>query len=147
MYLIFLANRVKVLFSFFASAKQVAPAVPMDHRNKTLSQRRKKARVSPMKKRTDTLARRVAYLHVASGLDRLTMSTLAGLSPGHVGMLIRSEVTRPASETLAKIAQTFNVSLEWLSTGEGPRPTVANVRNAATLAALNAAKSAQKGRA
>lgn len=99
-----------------------------------------------MKKPMDTLADRVAYLHAVSGLDRLSISTLAGLSPGHVGMLIRSEVTRPASETLAKIAQTFDVSLEWLSTGNGPRPTEANVRNAATRAALKAAKSAQKGR-
>jgi hypothetical protein len=134
------------LFSFSASGKRGLPVSIMDRRNKTLIQHRKPVRVSLMKKRTDTLADRVAYLHAVSGLDRLTMSTLAELSPGHVGMLIRSEVTRPASETLAKIARTYNASLEWLSTGDGPRPTEVNVRNAATLAALKAVKSAQKGR-
>lgn len=89
----------------------------------------------------DTLANRVAHIHSLSRLDRAEMSKLAGLSRGHVGMLMRETVTRPASATLVKIARTFDVSLEWLLTGKGEGPTEDRVR-----AAIKAAQSPRPAR-
>ena len=89
-----------------------------------------------------SLAARVRYLHETSGLDQKAMSLLAGLSQSHVHQLIHGRLRAPRCETLAKLARTFDVSLEWLVSGEGPVPPPRRIRAAAELARLAAAHSA-----
>jgi transcriptional regulator with XRE-family HTH domain len=59
---------------------------------------------------------------------------LAGLQPGHTRIIETKDAGRVAAETIRKIANVFGVSLDWLFTGAGRRPSDARVRAAAERA-------------
>lgn len=61
---------------------------------------------------------------IAGGLSQRELSLLAGLNGSHVGLIEQGRVTEPGGATMAKLAEVFGVSLDWLVLGVGaaPRP-------------------------
>ena len=51
--------------------------------------------------------------------DAKTLSVEAGLSPSHIGQILRGETTKPRLDTLLKIAEAGHVSASWFASGKG----------------------------
>lgn len=92
-----------------------------------------------------TLVDRLAYLIDAADLDRSGLSRLAGLSPTHVGQILRGAVRDPASSTIEAICRTLDISSDWLLSGKGERPGAAHLRDAAQRARAHVAATGTEG--
>jgi len=83
----------------------------------------------------DTLAGRLTRLlaHVPD-LDLEEIDNLAGLAPGHTGLVKRSVRKHPSGVTLAGIGRVLGASVEWLVEGRGVEPSGPAVRRAVAAA-------------
>lgn len=63
---------------------------------------------------TDTLAARLRALRTRAGLTQLQLATRAGLTPAAVGHIETGARTRPAAETVARLARALGVAVEEL---------------------------------
>jgi transcriptional regulator with XRE-family HTH domain len=72
------------------------------------------------------------------------LSGLAGLARGHARQIEQDSPGRIAVATLAALASVFDVTIDWLYLGRGPRPSDRRVR-AAVLSA-RVAKAPKQGR-
>lgn len=63
-----------------------------------------------------------------AGITSDKLSSLAGLSQAHVGMLIRGDIATMRSTTAKAIASITGCSLDWLLSGDGAPPTRDGVR-------------------
>jgi transcriptional regulator with XRE-family HTH domain len=69
---------------------------------------------------TTTLADRLRWILERRRLSMKALSEIAGLAPGHVGLIVRGTVKGAVTpETLRKLAQAGGVAYEWLATGNG----------------------------
>lgn len=73
---------------------------------------------------------------MAGGLSQRELSLLAGLTGSHVGLIEQGRVDEPGAATLAKVAEVFGVTLDWLALGVGAAPRPEQV--AASVAAARA---------
>ncbi|UCH96495.1 MAG: helix-turn-helix transcriptional regulator [Candidatus Aminicenantes bacterium] len=71
------------------------------------------------KKTTSELGQRLQNLLHALGLQQKEMALAAGLNSGYLSDLISGKRKNPGIETILKIANTFNVNLNYLLLGEG----------------------------
>jgi transcriptional regulator with XRE-family HTH domain len=71
------------------------------------------------KKYTSELGQRLKKLLLALGLKQKEMAIAAGLNTGYLSDLISGKRENPGIETILKIANRFNVSLNYLLLGEG----------------------------
>lgn len=71
------------------------------------------------KKSTSELGQRLKKIQHALGLQQKDMAIAAGLNTGYLSDLISGKRENPGIETILKIANRFNVSLNYLLLGEG----------------------------
>lgn len=71
------------------------------------------------KKSTSELGQRLKKLQLALGLQQKEMALAAGVNTGYLSDLINGKRENPGIETILKIANRFNVSLNYLLLGEG----------------------------
>jgi transcriptional regulator with XRE-family HTH domain len=87
-----------------------------------------------------TFGARLKYARELAGLDRQTLTKLAGLkSPAHVGMIERNPGADPAGSTAVKHATALGVSAAWLISGDGRVPSRRTIREAVTAAQMKGA--------
>ncbi len=77
---------------------------------------------------TSTLAERVRELCDAYGGSRERLSTLCGLAPSHLGLMVAGRNQSLRTDVAVKIADATGVSLDWLATGRDPAPSWPAVR-------------------
>jgi transcriptional regulator with XRE-family HTH domain len=70
-------------------------------------------------KPSSELGQRLKKLRLALGLQQNEMAIAAGLNSGYLSDLIRGKRGNPSIETILKIANRFNVNLNYLLLGEG----------------------------
>lgn len=76
-----------------------------------------------------TLGQRLEWARKVAKLSQRGLARRAGLgSQRHVGLIESGERDNPELKTLQKVADTLGVSLGWLATGEGERPTAETIR-------------------
>lgn len=68
-----------------------------------------------------TLADRIKLIRRQHNLNQKAFSSLIHLSQGRLSD-IEADKTKPSFETLVSIKEQFHVSLDWLMTGEEPKP-------------------------
>lgn len=68
------------------------------------------------------MAGRLKSLCARAGISHESVSLAAGLSAGHVGVIVNGHVKSPRMDATAKIARALGVSLDWLALGEGAEP-------------------------
>lgn len=83
---------------------------------------------------TTTLADRVRELCEAAGGSRERLSSLCGLAPSHLGLMVAGRNQSLRADVAAKIAQTTGVGLDWLITGRAPAPDWSAVRETVRVA-------------
>lgn len=89
----------------------------------------------------ETLGERVALLRNEAELSTRELGSLAGLSSGYISLLERNRKGNPTWDTIEGLCSVFGCSVDWLTRGEGRRPS-----RRALSAALDEAK-ARKGAA
>lgn len=57
------------------------------------------------------------------GLTARELSTIADLGETHVGMIERGNVKTPSGVVLAKLSSVLGVSMDWLVSGRGKKPS------------------------
>lgn len=82
------------------------------------------------------MAGRLKRLCAGANVSHESVSHAAGLSAGHVGVIVNGHVKSPRVDATARIARALGVSLDWLVSGEGPEPdpmaVSARIREAVT---------------
>lgn len=78
------------------------------------------------------LGARVRWLRESAGLSARRMSTLMRGDPNkvrrHIGLIEAGARDNPSLDTLTALSDLFGVSLDWLATGKGERPSPVDVR-------------------
>ena len=69
----------------------------------------------------ETLGRRVKRLRQQAGLSRPQLAELARLNPSHIGLIENGDRKNPKGDTLTKLAQALETSVDFLLTGEHGR--------------------------
>lgn len=88
-----------------------------------------------------TLAGRLRYARVLSGVSARGLSLLARLSPSHVSLI---EAGRGITSVVAgKLTAVLGVSADWLEHGRGEAPSVDVVQAAVALAGKSASVTAE----
>jgi transcriptional regulator with XRE-family HTH domain len=77
--------------------------------------------------KTATLAERLRWAREAGGLSARELSRLSGCAESHVGHLERGDKASPAITTIAAIADSLGVSIDWLYRGSGKRPSAKRI--------------------
>lgn len=87
------------------------------------------------------IGRRLSRIAKTAGIAHRDLANLSGVSNGAPGSLFRGEVLHPQITTVAPIARTLGVSLDWLVFNEGDPPTKEQV-----TAAIERARSLALGK-
>ncbi len=76
------------------------------------------------------VASRLGWARSVSGLSAYALSNKAGLTPTHVALIESGRRQNIEVKTAKGLAAVLGIHWAWLLTGEGPRPTEAQIRNA-----------------
>lgn len=76
------------------------------------------------------IGHRLGKIAKTAGIVHRDLASLSGVSHGAPGSLFRGEVPHPQITTVAPLARTLGVSLDWLVFGEGEPPTKEQVLSA-----------------
>lgn len=82
----------------------------------------------------DTLSARLRWSRDAAGISARTLSALTGLHRSHVSLIEGGEKASVDAGTLAKLADVLGVSMDWLYSGRGRRPSKAEIATAVARA-------------
>ena len=80
------------------------------------------------------LARRLKHALKLGQVSARAAASLAGISSGAPGQILRGKVRGPSVSTLDPLARVLGCSLDWLVRGEGQGPSSVTVRSAVALA-------------
>ncbi len=70
-----------------------------------------------------TFGSRLKWARDTANLSARKLDKLAGITPGHTTAIEAGRKQDITTSTAAKLAHALGVSLDWLISGDGPRPT------------------------
>lgn len=75
-----------------------------------------------------TLAQRLRWARICSGLTASGLATRAGINPATVSRLEKGEVSNASATTIAAISDALGIRMAWLWSAEGTEPDPVGIR-------------------